>query len=189
MADPQPPQEAGTINTDQAARLLMIGPERVRQLVKDGWIVRLDRDRYRLVDVVQGYLRFRNDAERRATKSGADARVRDARAQEIEIRTAERVGDLVPIDEFDAMVDGIAGLFRSELSGLPARFTRDLQLRRMLERELNGILDRIADRAEQIAARLPQARPLATAFRKRDAGPMGDPQPELPSNGGDPGSA
>jgi len=61
------------------------------------------------VVVVQGYIRFRNDADRRAQKSAAD-RVRDARAREIELRNAVREGRLIAIDEAIAIVEQMAGL-------------------------------------------------------------------------------
>ena len=45
-------QRPNTITTEQAARLLMISGERVRQLSKQGWITKVERDRYLLVDVM-----------------------------------------------------------------------------------------------------------------------------------------
>ena len=57
------------------------------------------------------------------------------------------------------MIDEICGAFRTELSGLPARVTRDVTLRRTIEREINGMLGRIADIAEANAARLEGAAP------------------------------
>jgi len=47
------------ITSALAARLLMVSPERVRQLSKEGWIEKQGRDQFLLVDVVQGYIRFR----------------------------------------------------------------------------------------------------------------------------------
>jgi hypothetical protein len=61
---------------------------------------------------------------------------------------------LVAIEEFDAMIDELCGVFRTELSSLPARLTRDVTLRRTMEREANGMLNRIADIAEANAVRL-----------------------------------
>lgn len=58
------------------------------------------------------------------------------------------------VTEFDTFVDELCGVFRTELSGLPARITRDLPMRRTIEREINGVLTRIADIAAANAARL-----------------------------------
>ena len=101
------------------------------------------------------YIRYLR--ERHSKPGAADSHLREARAREIEVRTAERLGKLVAVEEFDAMIDELCGVFRTELSGLPARVTRDVMLRRTIEREINGILNRIADVAEANAARLEAA--------------------------------
>ncbi|XIA64511.1 hypothetical protein ACFIOY_37680 [Bradyrhizobium sp. TZ2] len=123
----------------------MVSAERVRQLAKEGWIEKAGKDQFYLVDVVQGYIRFRNDSERRATKSATASRVSDARAREVELRIAERERRLVELSEMIALADQLVGMFRAELSGLPARVTRDLQIRRTIETAIHDILDRIAD--------------------------------------------
>ena len=45
---------AGTITTNVAAKLLMVTPEWVRRLTKDGWIAKIERGHYRVVDVMPG---------------------------------------------------------------------------------------------------------------------------------------
>ena len=45
---------AGTIAIDVAAKLLMVTPEWVCRVAKDGWITKTERGRYRVVDVVRG---------------------------------------------------------------------------------------------------------------------------------------
>jgi len=47
-------EAAGTITIDVAAKLLMVTPEWIRRLSKDGRIAKTERGRYRVVDVVQG---------------------------------------------------------------------------------------------------------------------------------------
>ena len=39
-------EAAGTITIEVAAKLLMVTPEWVRRLTKDGWIAKTDRGRY-----------------------------------------------------------------------------------------------------------------------------------------------
>jgi len=80
---------------------------------------------------------FANDSDRRAQKSAADSRVRDARAREIEVRNAVR---LIEIDEAMAIIEEMIGLFRAETAGLPARVTRDLQFRKTIEIAVNDLL-------------------------------------------------
>jgi hypothetical protein len=69
-------EHAGLIPIGQAARLLMISEERIRQLVKQGFIPRPEKRGFvQLVGAVQGYLRYLKDDERRSAKSAADSRV------------------------------------------------------------------------------------------------------------------
>lgn len=87
MAEEDP--QAGTITTAQAARLLMLSDERIRQLVKDGYIPRVAQGRFNLVAVVQGYIRFLKDEERRSSKSAADNRVRKPGGKPVWVRRAK----------------------------------------------------------------------------------------------------
>lgn len=61
--------QAGTITTAQAARLLMVSDERIRQLAKNGHIPKIAKDRFNLIVVVQGYIRFLKDEERRSSRT------------------------------------------------------------------------------------------------------------------------
>ena len=55
-------KQSGLIPIGQAARLLMISEERIRQLQKQGYIPRADkRGVVQLVGAVQGYLRYLKD--------------------------------------------------------------------------------------------------------------------------------
>ena len=102
-----------------------------------------------------GYLGLLRERARVNTGT-ANNRLREARAIEIELRTAERLGKLCPIEDFAAFIDLVCGAFRSELGSLPARVTRDLPMRRIIEREINGVLTRVADICAANAARLKQ---------------------------------
>ena len=80
-------EQSGLIPIGQAARLLMISEERIRQLIKQGYVPKCEKRGYvQLVGAVQGYLKYLKEDERRSTRSAADSRVRDAWALEIELR-------------------------------------------------------------------------------------------------------
>jgi phage terminase Nu1 subunit (DNA packaging protein) len=145
MASPaEQEQAAGTIPAAQAAQLLMMTTERLRQLAKDGWIEKEQRGRYKTVNLVQGYIRFLRDEDRRSSKSAADVGLKAARQREVEIRTAEREGRLIDRSTATDVVDTIAGKFIAGLSGLPARATRDLVIRREIERHCDDLRNEIA---------------------------------------------
>lgn len=152
-------EQSGLIPIGQAARLLMISEERIRQLVKQGHVPKSDKRGYvQLVGTVQGYLRYLKEDERRSSKSAADSRVRDARALEIELRIAERSRELIPVE--DALTDmaEFVGLVRSELAGLPARLTRIIDERQKIEAEVDGLLNRLADQVAQKTTSLSASR-------------------------------
>jgi phage terminase Nu1 subunit (DNA packaging protein) len=181
------------INTEQAARLLMKGPERVRQLVKAGWIAQgggaANDRRFRLLDVVQGYIRFRDDEDRRANKTAAHTRITDARSREVELKNAQREGRLIELEEAIAVIEAVVAMFRLLLSGLPARVTRDLQFRRTIEIALNDILDSVADLAAKRSKALGARRASHPPVTPDGAGPMGGSQPDASANVGSAGSA
>jgi hypothetical protein len=149
---------ATVITLPVVCQLLMLSRQRVDQLVASGHIKKVGRGEYSLVDAVQGYIRFLRDEAHQKTMTAADSRVRDARARDIEVRTAQRLSRLVPLSVYDEMIDGFAGVVRSEFAGLPATCTRNLIERRIIERETNARLRRIAEYAMAQAIRLETVR-------------------------------
>lgn len=161
---------AGTITTAQAARLLMLSDERVRQLTKSGYVPTLAQGRYNLVAVVQGYIRFLKDDARQSSRTAADNRVRDARAAEIERRMAREDRDLIMLDEAMAAYDFAVGLFLASISGLPARMTRNASERRRLEAICDGERQRLADRFAEGASALRSGEAAVDADDEDDTG-------------------
>jgi phage terminase Nu1 subunit (DNA packaging protein) len=175
------------VNTEEAARVIMKDHERVRQLAKAGWIAQegKPRDRrYRLLDVVQGYIRFRDDEDKRTTKVAAHSRITDARSREVELKNAQREGRLIDLDEVLAAIAEIVGMLRLQFSGLAARVTRDLQFRRTIETAVNDILDHIADLATERAKALGARRSAHAAVAADGAGSVGGGEPDASANFG-----
>ena len=143
MAEEQK-SEGGFISVGMASRLLMVSEERVRQLVKLGYVPRVAKGKFPLVGVVQGYIKFLKDEERRSSKTATASRMQDAKAAKIEIEIAEKKRELIPVEDHRLVIDIITAKVRDEISGLPARFTREMELRRKLETEVNASLNRIA---------------------------------------------
>lgn len=61
-----PKGRARAITADTAARLLMVTPARLKELIAAGWIPKPNRGQLDTVDVVQGYVRFLKSPEGRA---------------------------------------------------------------------------------------------------------------------------
>ena len=124
----------------------MVTPEWVRRLTKDGWIAKTDRGRYRVVDVVQGYIRFLKDEARRATKTASHTRLQDIRACKEELAVAQTERELVPLADAMTLVDEVAGAVVARVNAIPARFTRNIEQRAALPREVDEALAEVADR-------------------------------------------
>lgn len=168
MADEAQPQ-AGYITLEQACRLVMLSNERIRQLVKDGYIPKPAKNSYPLVGVVQGYIRFLRDEDRRSSKTAAESGLKAARQREVEVRTAERERKLIDVTEHSDIVDELCGLFISGLASLPARVTRDVSMRRKVETECDAIRNDIAARAAERARDVGAGRTAADRDAEDDA--------------------
>jgi hypothetical protein len=143
-----------TISLAEGFGLLGVSQVHFLKLVERGYIERASRGRHATKSVVQGYVRSLKEDKKGATRTAAENRVRDARAREIELRNAEREHQLIDLDEALGLVDEIIGAYRAEISGLPARFTRDRVLRAKLERETDEAQERVHARFVEAAASL-----------------------------------
>ncbi len=139
-------QQGDLITLEVAGRLLMISPERIRQLSKAGYIAIPKRGFTTIVSAVQGYIRFLKEDARKESKSAAASRAVDARAAEIELRIAERKRELIPLEDALLAMDLLAGEVNRQLAGLPAQITRDIALRRDIEAKVDGVRARISER-------------------------------------------
>jgi hypothetical protein len=138
----------------ELAELLLTESSRISQLAKEGVFKRIGKGAYDLKESVQAYVRWQRDQQKRQTIISADSRVREARARDIEARTSQRLGQLVPLALYDEMIHGFAGVVRSELAGMAATCTRDLVMRRIIDRELNARLHRMAEYAKAKSVRV-----------------------------------
>lgn len=142
------------LTSAEAAELLDITPHRLRQLIGDGRIAKAGRNGVALRAAVQGYIRYRNDDERRSSKSASASRMQDAKTREIDLRIAEREGRLIDLAEHNDIVASIIGALRTGLSGVPAAVTDNAEERRQIETSINAVLTAAADRLEQESAEL-----------------------------------
>ena len=130
----------------------MVTPEWIRRLTEEGWIAKTDRGRYRVLDVVQGYVLFLKDEARRATKTASYNRLQEIRARKEEFAVAQTERDLVPLVEAMTLVDEVAGAVVARVNAIPARFTRNIKQRAALQREVDEALAEVADRIEKLGA-------------------------------------
>jgi hypothetical protein len=183
-------EQATLTDSRTLARCWGVTAPRISHFAAEGWLRPVGkRGRYNWFDACQGYVRWMRDENRQTSKSAADSRMRDAKAHDIEVRTKQRLGRLVPIEIYDEMIDSMAGVVRSEFAGLAATCTREMTMRRIIEREVNARLRRIAEHAMAQGLRLEALGGADHAIGSDRAGHMGSGEPNLSSNGGGAGAA
>lgn len=160
---------AAEISLAEAAEITGLTKQWLNRLNRDGYVLKSARGRYLLANVVQGYVRFLKDEDRRTSKSASASRVQDARAAEIEFRIAREKGQLIETAEAIAFVDEALGLLKSEFDGMPARLTRDVEFRRKIETQIDDVFRRAADRAKQAADALASGGGVVDADAEDDA--------------------
>jgi hypothetical protein len=142
---------------------------RVVQLVEEGALPRNADGSFELDACRLAYIRYLRSEDRRGSKSAVQSRVQEARAREIELRTAREAGRLVPMESVTAAVADILGTYRFELSGVPAAATRDLGARLDIEKQLNDAIDRCRQRFEAVSSDLRAGREVSLEGEEADA--------------------
>lgn len=155
------------ISIGQAARLLMVTEQWVRDLGKKGYITGIERGKVPLVSAVQGYINWIKDEERRSSKTATASKVQEERALEIKQRRELAAGNLVELQAVGALVADVFGVLRSEFAGIPAAVTRDLSMRGDIESRQNDAFARARERFEK----------QSMALRSNLDRPMGDEAP------------
>jgi hypothetical protein len=98
------------------------------------------------------YIEFLREARKLSPRSEADASFQRAKAELIQIRIAEKKRQLVMADEAYTMIDELAGMFLTALSGLPARIAgRDLAKRREIEKAIFAMRTELSEAATKLA--------------------------------------
>lgn len=136
------PSGAPGASQAQIAAHLDISQPRVAQFVGEGVFKPLPTRKLDLDACRIGYIRWLRDETRKSSQSAAAARVQDARAKAIELRTAREEGRLVPLESVQAVVADILGTYRYELTGIAAASTRDLSIRASIQQHLDDAIDR-----------------------------------------------
>ena len=151
-----------------AQRLIAKGETHVLMLVREGYLKKAGSGRYRVADVAQAALKFRESDDRASSQTAEAKRVQSARAVEIELRTARAAREVIPIKDVCAFLSETLGTLRSELSGVAAASARDMASRTVIDAKLNEAIDRLRKKFDGGASTLRSRRPL-TEDRDDDA--------------------
>ena len=92
-------EKPATATTAKMAQLLGYSRQHFERIAAAGWAKPRAPDCWPIIETFQGVLRYARDESRRTTNSASQSRVAAARAREIELRTAQRAGELCETEE------------------------------------------------------------------------------------------
>jgi hypothetical protein len=179
--EPKPPEakREGEIAVGVAARLIMVGERRVQQLATGGWI----KKPYTVVGVVQGYIRFLQDEQRKGSRGSKDDAVKDERARKLRNENDKDERITLRTDDAIAALDAIVGPIKSELAGVAPQVTDDIHERRRIEDAIDAVLDQVAKRFDKACADLLAGRDALEAEPEAEAEPVREEQ-DVSADGG-----
>ncbi|RID91621.1 hypothetical protein D2N39_13065 [Gemmobacter lutimaris] len=143
MASEQPGQTL--LSLEAFRRLVGAAPGELEDLIARGVLHQPQPGQIALVAGVAAFLAHLRARARDATLSRAATAARDARAEASELALAVARRDAIPDDQAEAAADFLCATITRELSGLPARATRDLRARAAIDQALRQALVGIAD--------------------------------------------
>ncbi|WP_346893786.1 hypothetical protein [uncultured Roseibium sp.] len=143
-----------TVPISVLAEILETTDRQARNRLADAGVKSAARGRWPFATSVRALLHHAQQERSETEYSRAKARAINAQARKMELATAKSERELVPVEDATAAGDAICAAVRSEMAGLPARVTRDIPLRRVIEAEINASLHRIAATLREQAQKL-----------------------------------
>lgn len=137
------------ITLAQAGKILSISDQWLRELGKRGYIPVPVNGMVSMDKAIQGYLKWLKSSNSQTGKNDATSKLQNLRAQEIELRIAQRLSELVSIEDFSKSIEIIYNIMHSEMIDLPSRATNDIALKKTLKTELDEIFKRTRKRIEE----------------------------------------
>jgi hypothetical protein len=126
---------AARLTTAEPAELLGVTTARVRQLTNEGYIKRGADGRIKLIKAVQGHHRMLT--EKRSERTSADAAFKRMRMRKLELEMAQQIRELIPLQDALDTESELLAMMMADLDGMPAAFTRDLDLRQQIAEYIN----------------------------------------------------
>jgi hypothetical protein len=128
-----------TVSASALAQHLDCSRTYIGKLEAEG-VIQRQGEGYPLDHSRAAYLRYLRREHRRSPRAEADADHVKVKTEMLQMRLAEKRGELVRRDAHEAMIDQMAGLVLTKLGGWPARIAgADLGLRRRAEAVLREL--------------------------------------------------
>jgi len=144
-------RQRSSVSASALAQHLDCSRAYIGKLEADG-VIQRQGDGFPLDASRVAYLRFLRRERRQSPRGEADADFQRAKAELIRLRIAEKQRALVRREDVDELIDTMAGTVLTHLSGMAARCTRDLAVRRAIDnvvdqvrREISAACSKMAD--------------------------------------------
>ena len=124
--------EPATVSASALAQHLDCSRTYVSNLEADG-VIQRQVDGFPLDQSRVAYLRYLRHERRQSPRSEVDAAHAKAKPELLQIRIEEKKRTMVRRDVVDELIDQIAGTVLAHLSGMSARCSRDMQVRRNMD--------------------------------------------------------
>lgn len=147
-------QDWPRFSLDEVSALTGRGRRWVQDLRSGGFIQVPERSTYPADLLIRGVIAYYEFRLEEGTKKSAATKASEARTREAEIRMAKMTRDLISMSDAEDVISEFAAMVLASLTGLPARVTRDLDLRQKIEAEIDGAIDQIRGAAEKAGATL-----------------------------------
>jgi hypothetical protein len=125
-------RKAATVSASALALHLDCTRTYIGKLEAEG-VIQRHGDGFLLDESRVAYLRYLRRERRQSSRSEADAAHAKAKTELLQIRIMEKQRTLVRRDAVDELIDQIAGTVLTHLSGMSARCSRDMQVRRSID--------------------------------------------------------
>jgi len=146
-----PPAATGaTVSASALAQHLDCTRTYISKLEAEG-VIQRQGDGFPLDQSRVAYLRYLRRERRQSPRHDAEVEHMAAKAALLRLRIAEKQRELVPIEDFNAMIDGLCGLVLTSLSGLSARCSRDPVVRRNIDLAVHQIRREMSQAATAMA--------------------------------------
>ncbi|MBL8563874.1 MAG: hypothetical protein JNN06_16525 [Gemmobacter sp.] len=136
--------EQTLLTVEAFCRLVGAAPGEIDDLITRGVLHKPQPGQIGLVAGVGAYIADVKARARDATLSQAATAARNARAEASELALAVAHRELIPDEEAETAVDFLCAVITRELTGLPARATRDLRSRAAMEAALRAAMTDLA---------------------------------------------
>ena len=143
-------RKPATVSASALARHLDCSRTYIGKLEAEG-IVQRQGDGFPLDQSRVSYLRYLRRERQQSPRTQADADHVKAKTEVLQLKLMQARNELVRRADVDALVDGIAGTVLTHLSGMAARCSRDMVVRRSIDAVVMQIRREIAEACSRAA--------------------------------------